>query len=448
MARIGGPAILSSLIFTLYNLTDAFWIGRLPAQTSAAIMAGMQVSWPIVWFLISLVAGFGGAAVTALVAQYVGAGREDEARFAVNQLFSLAVITGAAVGLLGYLISPLLLGLLVTDVQVARAANTYLRVIFLGLPAMMVPGLFQFALAATGDTVTPLWVNGGATFLNIALDPFLILGLGPFPKLGILGAALATVFAEAVATAVFLYLFFRGKGVAKLSLHHARPRWPWVKRALKIGFPAAIGQSSTAFGFVVMTGVIGRLPEAEIALAGYGIADRLIGILFIITDGLGTGLTTMVGQALGAHRMERAREVLHKGLSALTVILASEAFALWLVRRGVMELFIPGRPDVIAVGASFIQAFVVGMPLLGVFFTAMAIYRGAGHNVPTMLLSLLRLWVVRIPLAYFMGFTLKMGADGIWWGMSLSNILAGLVSVGLLISRSWQRSLVDEPVRT
>ncbi len=212
MARIGGPAILSSLIFTLYNLTDAFWIGRLPAQTSAAIMAGMQVSWPIVWFLISLVAGFGGAAVTALVAQYVGAGREDEARFAVNQLFSLAVITGAAVGLLGYLISPLLLGLLVTDVQVARAANTYLRVIFLGLPAMMVPGLFQFALAATGDTVTPLWVNGGATFLNIALDPFLILGLGPFPKLGILGAALATVFAEAVATAVFLYLFFRGKG--------------------------------------------------------------------------------------------------------------------------------------------------------------------------------------------------------------------------------------------
>ncbi len=236
--------------------------------------------------------------------------------------------------------------------------------------------------------------------------------------------------------------------MAKLSLHHARPRWPWVKRALKIGFPAAIGQSSTAFGFVVMTGVIGRLPEAEIALAGYGIADRLIGILFIITDGLGTGLTTMVGQALGAHRMERAREVLHKGLSALTVILASEAFALWLVRRGVMELFIPGRPDVIAVGASFIQAFVVGMPLLGVFFTAMAIYRGAGHNVPTMLLSLLRLWVVRIPLAYFMGFTLKMGADGIWWGMSLSNILAGLVSVGLLISRSWQRSLVDEPVRT
>ena len=96
-----------------------------------------------------------------------------------------------------------------------------------------------------------------------------------------------------------------------------RSHWPWAVKALRIGLPAAIGQSSTAFGFVVMTAVIGRLPDAEAALAGYGIADRILGILFIVTDDLSTGLTTMVGQALGARLMSRAREIVKKGLVAL-----------------------------------------------------------------------------------------------------------------------------------
>ena len=178
MARIGGPAVVSSLLFTLYNLADAFWIGRLPPGESAAVMAGIQVSWPIVWFLISLVAGFGGAAVTALVAQYMGAGREEEANYSLNQLFGLVLVAGVGIGLLGYALSPWLLDLLVGEGAVATAAVVYLRVIFLGLLTMIIPGLFHFALAATGDTLTPLLVNGAGTLINMLLDPFLVLGWG------------------------------------------------------------------------------------------------------------------------------------------------------------------------------------------------------------------------------------------------------------------------------
>ena len=446
MARIGGPAVVSSLLFTLYNLADAFWIGRLPPGESAAVMAGIQVSWPIVWFLISLVAGFGGAAVTALVAQYMGAGREEEANYSLNQLFGLVLVAGVGIGLLGYALSPWLLDLLVGEGAVATAAVVYLRVIFLGLLTMIIPGLFHFALAATGDTLTPLLVNGAGTLINMLLDPFLVLGWGPFPALGILGAAYATVFAQGVAAALFLVIMARGRGPLRLQLSAMRPHWPWVKKAVRIGFPASVGQSSTAFGFVVMTAVIGRLPDAEAALAGYGIADRILGILFIVTDGLSTGLTTMVGQALGARLMARAQELVRKGMAALIAILTGEAFLLWLARGALVALFIPGRPDVIAVGASFIQAFAVGMPLLGVFFAALAIYRGAGHNLPTMILSVLRLWALRIPLAYLFGYLLGWGADGVWWGMSLSNVVSGLAALGLVASRSWQRTVVEERV--
>ena len=447
MARIGGPAVLSSLLFTLYNLADAFWIGRLPQVESAAVMAGIQVSWPVVWLLISVVEGFGGAAVTALVAQYMGAGREREANFAMNQLFSLSVISGITLGLAGYLVSPWLLGLLVGGGAVADAANLYLKVIFLGLPTMLIPGLFYFALAACGDTLTPLLVIGAGDLLNMALDPLLVLGWGPVPRMGILGAAYATVAAQGFAALIFLILFAAGKGQLRLEVRALTPHWQWVKKSVRIGLPAAIGQSSTAFGFVILTGVIGRLPNPEVALAGYGIGDRIVGILFIITDGLSVGLTTMVGQALGARLMDRARELVRKGLAALIAILTCEAALLWLLRRPLVGLFIPGRPDVITVGASFVQAFALSMPFLGAFFAAMSIYRGAGHNLPTMILGILRLWVLRIPLAYLFGFTFAWGTDGVWWGMALSNVLAGLSAVGLLVSRSWQRSVVEEPAQ-
>ncbi len=445
MARIGGPAVVGSLIFTLYNLADAFWIGRLPPEASAAAVAGIQVSWPIVWFLISFIAGFGGAAVSALVAQYVGAGRPEEANHALNQLFVLSVVSGVILGVGGYFGSPLLLDLLIGEGAVSSAASLYIKTIFLGLPTMVLPGLFYAAFAATGDTMTPLLLSGSGTILNMALDPFLVLGWAGLPQMGILGAAYATIASQGLVMIAFLVLLRRGHGQLRLDPREMVPQRAWMAKGLRIGVPAALGQSSMAFGFVIMTALIGRLPNAEVALAGYGIGDRVLGILFIVTEGLGTGLTTMVGQALGAGAMERARELVQKGIGALIAILSVEALFLWLVRYPAVALFIPGREDVIAVGAHFIGAFALSMPFLGTFFAALAIYRGSGHNVPTMILGIVRLWVLRIPLSYVFGFTLNLGADGVWWGMSLSNVLAGAIALGFLLSKGWQRSVVEAP---
>ncbi|MGY4706935.1 MATE family efflux transporter [Candidatus Bipolaricaulota sp. J31] len=443
MFRIGGPAVLSSLIFTLYNLADAFWIGRLPAEEAGAAVAGIQVSWPIVWFLISFVSGFGGAAVSAFVSQYIGAGRTHEATRAFNQLFSIALIAGVLLGLLGFSISPWLLSLLVGEGGVAEAANLYISIIFLGLPTMLIPGLFYFGLAATGDTVLPLLVNGGGTLLNILLDPFFVLGWGGLPRMGIVGAAYATLISQAVATAAAILILARGRGRLVLRVREMPPDPRFVLRALRVGMPAAVGQSSVAFGFVVLTGIIGRLPNAEAALAGYGIGDRVLGLLFILTDGLSVGLTTMVGQALGAERFARSRELVWKGLSLLFGLLAAEAFVLWVMREPLVALFIPGRADVIAVGSEFIAIFAAGMPFLGAFFSAQAIFRGAGHNVPTMILGILRLWALRIPLSYLLAFPLGWGDTGVWWGMSLSNVISGLIALGLLWRGGWQRRVVD-----
>ena len=448
MARIGFPAVISSVLFTLYNLADAFWIGRLPGEQAREVMAGIQISWPFFWFIVSFVAGFGGAAVSALVAQHMGAGRPKHANFALNQLFTISIFAGIVLGVAGYITTPHIVSFLVRDAAVARHASTYLGVIFLGLPTMLLPQLFFFAFSATGDTVTPLLVTVIGIGINIALDPLLILGLSGFPQMGILGAAIATVAAQAVSTLVFLWLFRRGKGDLRYDRSALRLRYGWLVKALRIGTPAAAGQSAVALGFVVLIWIIGRLDHAETALAGYGVADRIFGLLFIVTEGLGIGLTTMVGQALGAGMMDRARHVVRKGVGALIGILVIEALVLWLARSSLVAVFMPGQDAVIREGARFIELFAVGMPLLGAFFAAEAIYRGAGYNVPPMILGGVRLWGLRLPLAYLFAFTLQMQADGVWLGMSLSNVISGLASIGLLLSNKWQRTRVDEADET
>jgi putative MATE family efflux protein len=442
MARIGGPAILSSLMFTLYNLADAFWIGRLPSEHAGAVMAGIQISWPFIWFIISFVAGFSGAAVSALVAQYIGANRHDEARFALNQLVSLSSAGSVVLGIAGFLMAPWILSVLIQEPQVSREAGLYLSVILLGLPTMVLPGLFYNAYSATGDTVTPLLVNGVGIVINVVLDPFLVLGWGPLPQLGILGAAYATVIAQGIATLLFLLLFVRGKEVLRLDRRALRLHWPWMARATKIGLPAGIGQSTVAFGFVVLMAVIGRLDNAEAALAGYGIADRIFGIIFIVTNSMGIGLTTMIGQALGAGLRDRARALMRTGLAAMFAILIVEAGLLWLIRIPLVAAFMPGHAAVIQEGASFLEFFALGMPFLGAFFVAESVYRGSGHNVPPMILGIVRLWVLRIPLAYVLAFPLALGSNGIWIGMSASNVVSGIAAFGLLASRAWQRSVV------
>jgi putative MATE family efflux protein len=224
MVRLGWPGMVTGVLQTLYNLADAFWIGHLPPAESGPSVAGIQISWPVVWLLISFIGGFGGAAGSALISQYTGARRSEEANLACSQIFSLSFASGLVVGVGGFFFSPHILPLLVGAGEVSEVATLYIRVIFLGLPFMFAPFLFYFSLAAYGDTVTPMLVNGAGVLLNIGLDPLLIFGLGPFPKMGVFGAALATVIAEGLVSIVALVILFRGRRGLKLSLPALRPQ--------------------------------------------------------------------------------------------------------------------------------------------------------------------------------------------------------------------------------
>ncbi len=437
------PIMVSQLLQVVYNLTDTFWLGHLPASQSGSAVAGMQISWPLIWFLIAFSAGFGMAGV-ALVSQYMGAGDRGKADFSAAQVMSLAIILGVSTAVIGALFSPLFARFVTKDAEVVKNAVLYLRIIFLGLPFMFIAGVFQSVLSAEGDTVTPMHVNLFTITLNIVLDPILILGLLGFPRLGIRGAALATVFCQGIASVMALYILFSGKRGIRIYLKDLLPNLTWMKKIFKIGLPAAIGSGTTAFGFLVVIGIIGRVHNAEVALAAYGIGDRMISLEFIIVDALSTAIATLIGQNLGANLTERVSEIAKKGLLIEIAITLIESVLLFALRVPLFKLFIPDRPDILSEGAKFVTIFMIGIPFFGIIGAISALFGGSGHNKPPMIVDIVRLWVLRIPLAFLL--SLKYGSVGIWWGMALSNIGAALIAFYFYFKGDWKKPVIEEAV--
>ncbi|MGB2783109.1 MAG: MATE family efflux transporter, partial [Atribacterota bacterium] len=283
------PVMISQLLHTLYHLADTFWLGHLPPAESGEAVAGLQISWPIIWFLIALSFGFGIAGV-ALVSQYTGAGEKKNANIIASQMLSLSIIFGLIVAVFGFILTPYIVPLITKSATVTRTAITYMRLIFWGIPFMFISFTFQSILSAKGDTITPMYINLFAVTLNVIFDPFLIFGWWRFPHLGVLGAALATVICQGIAASISLYLLFKGTKGIKITLNGLIPVWKWLKKIFKIGLPAAIGHSTTAFGFVLVMAIIGRVSNPETVIAAYGVGDKMINIIFIVVDGLGTGI--------------------------------------------------------------------------------------------------------------------------------------------------------------
>jgi putative MATE family efflux protein len=439
---LGWPVMVSNLLHSMYNIADTFWLGRLGGQESTNAVASLQVSWPIVFLLIAIAFGFGQAGV-ALISQYTGAKNSTEANRSAGQVIFLSLFFGICLGITGYFLSPIIVGFLGLEPGIAELAVIYLKVIFLGLPFMFMSMVFGFILRAYGDTITPMKVEGITVCLNLVLDPILIFGLGGLPRMGILGAALATIFSRSVSSFIAFYILFKGKSGIKLFLSYLKPiKWR-IFQILRIGIPASVGHSGTAFGFVVMMSIIAQLPDQGEVLAGYGIANRLTNLMFISIEGLGVGVSTVLGQNLGAGNISRAEKVAKKGMLAMFLTLTAAAAFLFVMREPAIRVFID-NDEVVAEGANFIRIFVFGIVFFGIFRAVNACFMGSGHNVPVMILELIRLWGLRIPLAFFFGFILEWNATGVWFGMGLSNLIGAGLALLMFRSGTWKKKVIQE----
>ncbi len=464
MFKLGWPMMIATFLRTLYNLIDAFWLGRIPDPEIASLsVTAVGQGWTIVFMMMSIEIGFGVAAL-ALVSQYTGSKNYIEADKTAGQLYFIAIVASVIIGIFGYFMTPAFMDLLTGTgeeaAQLAHYGTMYIQIIFLGLPFMFLFFAFMYVMRGWGDTLTPMKITAISVTLNLIIDPILIFGsgtmpyigitipeipfIGPIPALGVRGAAIATITSRGVGALAASYLLFTGKLGLKLDIAYLKPDLSRLKKFLNIGIPAAIGRFGTSIGFIILWAIIYRLPNPKVAGAAYSVGNRILNITFLVMGGFAMAISTMVGQSLGADDIERSEEVTKKGFIAVASLMLIFAVALFLLRNNLIGIFMPDNPDVIKEGANFLMIFALAMPFFGVFRGVTSTLSGSGHTRAQMVLSLVRLWGLRLPMVFLFAIFLSLNSTGVWLGMALSNVVAFILAMGVYKTGLWKKKVIED----
>lgn len=437
LVKLAVPIVATNIFQSLYQLIDTFWVGRLGAEAVAAV----SLSFPILFFMISAGGGLS-VAGAVLVAQTFGSGDARAVDHAAGQTLTVVGTVSAVLSVAGYVLTPPLVGFFAPEATVEQLAIDYLRVSFLGLVAVFVYFVFQALLRGVGDVRTPMIVVAGTVVLNFFLDPILILGLGPVPAFGVVGAAWATIGSQGLAGVVGFVILFSGRYGIHLRPRDMLPERAMVRKILKLGIPSSIEQSTRALGIAVMMLLVASFGTTVIA--SYGIGSRILSFVIIPAMGLSMATSTVVGQNVGASQDERARAAARIGMWAGFWGLTVAGALLWIFAEPVTAAFVPGEPEVIQIGTHFMHIMAPAFGFFGVQMVMSGALAGGGNTVAAMALSILAFWVLRFPVAWVLSVPGGMGPDGIFWSFPISNVLAAGLAVGWFVRGSWIRRVVDE----
>ncbi|MDB4878018.1 MAG: efflux family protein [Gemmatimonadetes bacterium] len=425
--RVALPAVASSLLMTLFSSVDAFWVGT---RIGAAGLAAVSTSLFWIWMIISL-AEMVGVGLTAVAARRHGERRGEEASRLAGDTLIFSVLLGTAVAIVGTHQLHALFALMHTPPEVTALGSTYLVTYLLGTP--LIYGFFAVdaAFRASGDTKTPFVLLLASVAVTLVLDPALMLGLGPFPRLGIAGAAIATISTRGAAFLMGLVIASRRKIV-----RFGRLQLGAIWSVCRVGLPTAVTGITFSLIYIFLTRTTTRFGTP--ALAALGIGHRVESWLFMIGVGFGAATAAIVGQNLGAGRADRAERAGWMATGFCT-LLGVVAFALELTFPRQFASLFTNDAAVIAESVKYLRIAAISQLAVCAEIVLEGALGGAGDTVPPMLTST-ALTAARIPLAGWAAN--RWGSAGIWWVISLTAMGRGLAMAALWRRGGWKRRSV------
>lgn len=413
------PMVISMAVNSLYNIVDSYFV----AKISEDAMTALSLVFPIQNFINAVAIGFG-VGINAMIAQYLGAGRRDKADEALTQGMVLAVIHGIVMMILCIIGIPYFLRLFTTDANVIALGVRYATIVFSFSVILSVNLTFEKMNQAIGNmkiTMISLLIGCG---LNIILDPMIIFGIGPFLKLGIAGAALATGFGQCVPIVIYIAAYLkRPKRVAfrREYLHLTREV---AKRLYSIGVPAILNMALTSVLTTALNAILAAFSQTYVLVLG--IYYKLQTFLYMPANGIIQGMRPLIGYNYGAGEHKRV-EQLYRLTLLLNICIMTAGMILCLTIPGKLMGAFAENPQTIQNGVIALHIICFGFILSAVSVTACGALEGLGKGIPSLLISLSRYVVLIIPLAFI--FSRFFGAAGVWHAFWVTEALSAVFAV-------------------
>jgi putative MATE family efflux protein len=427
---------VSMVVQTLYLLADLYWVGHLGKEAIAAVGVAGNITM-IVLALTQML----GVGTTTLISQAAGRKDQPQAELVFNQSFVMSIVIAFALGVVGFILGPAYCDWLSADSATATLAKAYLLWFLPGLLLQFPLVALSSALRATGIIKPAVAFQVLSVLLNIVLAPLLIFGIGPWPKLGVTGAALATFISILVADVLIVIYFEKKYHYLRFRLPLFRPRTKIWGGMLRIGVPAG-AEFLLIFVYILLVYAIirGFGPAAQ---AGFGIGARVMQALFLPVVALSFAVSPVVGQNFGGRRAERVRHSVYSAIGIASLMMLMLTLLAFLAPAMLIRFF-SRDPRVIAFGSEYLRIVSLNFISAGIVFVTSSIFQGIGNTLPPLFSSMTRLILFALP-ALLISRTPGFEIRHIWYLSVGSIVLQMCVNLLLLRHELRKRLRFDEP---
>lgn len=413
------PMVISMLVNSLYNIVDSFFVARINEDALTAL----SVIYPVQNLINAVSIGFG-VGINARISYHLGAGSKEQACRAASRGVLLSCIHGIILTLICTVMIRRFMTMFTSDASVIELGVRYCRIAF-AFSAVISAGLaFEKILQAAGRMKTTMLCMLSGCITNLILDPVLIFGIGPFPAMGIQGAAAATGAGQVLTLAVYLLVYRKISLPVCLSPAYLRGNWRSAGKLYSVGIPAALNLALPSLMISALNTILSAWSQNYIMILG--IYYKLQTFLYLPASGIVQGMRPVIGYNYGARETERVSRIYQVTLAMCCVIMAAGTVICLAVPGFLMSLF-TDHPSAISAGSRALRIISAGFLVSSVSVTASGALEGIGKGLPSLVISLCRYLIIILPAAFLLSRIL--GPEGVWHAFWAAELLTAAVSV-------------------
>jgi putative MATE family efflux protein len=427
--RFATPMLLGNVFQQLYNVTDSIIVGRFLGKEA---LAAVGASFPLIFMLVSFIIGIASGS-TIIIAQYFGAKDMAKVRRSIDTMYIFLFFASLLVGILGIAFSEPVFRLIRLPEEVIPQAALYMQVYFTGILFFFGFNGTSAVLRGLGDSKTPLYFLIISTLTNIVFDLLFVVVF----RWGIAGAAMATVLSQA--GAFITLVIYLNKKHPLINLSWRKLAWDRevFRESIRIGVPTGFQQTFVSLGMLALLRIVNDFGTDTVA--AYSVAGRIDGLASLPAMNFGQALSTYTGQNIGARKISRVGEGLRATLRMSSMVAVVTSLIIMIFREPLMTLF-TSDPEVIQIGARYLLIVGGFYVLFSSMFVIGGVMRGAGDTIVPMFITLLSLWLFRIPLAAIL--SRSIGVDGIWWAIPIAWFMGMTLSFLYYRTGKWKTKTV------